>query len=146
MHYNHTQVGHLMIAITAALVFYFGVLYVRADLEPIIAVVMFLVVFIIASFSTLNVSIDDTHLRIKFGYGIHRKKFALHEISSESIQTVKNKWYYGWGIRVWFWPYMWIYHISGFDAVEFKTKSGKTFRIGTDDPQGLAHALTQSTS
>jgi hypothetical protein len=55
-------------------------------------------------------------LKIRFTNNILRKTFLLSEI--KSVKKVKNHWYYGWGIRVWFWPYMWIFNISGFDAVE----------------------------
>ena len=43
---------------------------------------MLLVVIIVLSFTTLNVTIDENYLRIKFGYGIFRKKFPLDEIIS----------------------------------------------------------------
>ncbi|MEE9525860.1 MAG: hypothetical protein V3V78_04615 [Candidatus Woesearchaeota archaeon] len=86
--------------------------------------------------------IDKEYLRIKFGYGIFKKRFALKEIIS--ARTVRNHWYYGWGIRIWFWPYMLIYNVSGFDAVEIKMKNNKIYRIGTDEPTKLERAITQS--
>ena len=100
---------------------------------------MVIVLLILASFSTLNVNIDEKYLKIKFGYGIYRKKFLLKEITSAKV--VKNKWYYGWGIRLWLWPKMWIYNVSGFDAVEIKLKDNKIYRIGTDEPTELKHAI-----
>ena len=103
---------------------------------------MVLILFILASFSTLTVVIDENYLRIKFGYGIFRKNFLLDDIAS--VKTVKNHWYYGWGIRLWFWPFMWIYNVSGFDAVEIKMKNGKMYRIGTDEPKKLEQAILQS--
>jgi hypothetical protein len=45
------------------------------------------------------------------------------------------------GVRVWFWPKMWIYNVSGFDAVEIKMKDGKTYRIGTDEPEKLEQTI-----
>jgi len=39
---------------------------------------------------------------------------------------------------------MWIYNISGFDAVEIKMKNGKTYRIGTDEPQKLEQAIVHA--
>ena len=98
--------------------------------------------FILASFGTLQVNIDENHLRIKFGYGIFYKKFSLNEITS--AKTVRNHWYYGWGIRLWFWPKMWIYNVSGFDAVEIKLKNGKMYRIGTNEPKKLEQAILHS--
>jgi hypothetical protein len=101
---------------------------------------MLLILFILASFVTLTASIDENYLRIKFGYGIFQKKFSLKEISS--AKSVKNHWYYGWGIRGWFWPrYMLIYNVSGFDAVEIIMKNGRIYRVGTDVPEELGAAI-----
>ena len=107
-----------------------------------ISTVMVLVLFILASFATLTVSIDENYIRVKFGYGIFRKKIPLTEISS--VKTVKNHWYYGWGVRLWLWPTMWIFNVSGFNAVEVTMKNGKIYRIGTDVPQELETAIKEN--
>jgi len=142
--YKHTQIGYLMLSVTLAVLVLFAWVYITASAEPpsvdsgpnfAVTAIMVLILFILASFTTLTVSIDETYLRIKFGYGIFRKKFAVNEVASAA--HVKNHWYYGWGIRVWFWPYMWIYNVSGFDAVEIIMKNGKVYRIGTDEPKKL---------
>mgnify|MGYP001589379195 FL=1 len=99
-------------------------------------------VLTLASFVTLTVSSHENCFQIKFGYGIFRKKFPLNEIVS--AKSVKNHWYYGWGIRVWFWPYMWIYNVSGFDAVEIIMRNGKIYRIGTDTPKELEAAIKRA--
>ena len=103
---------------------------------------MALILFILASFGSLQVIIDGKYLRIKFGYGIYQKKFSLNDVMS--AKTVKNRWYYGWGIRGWLWPKMWIYNVSGFDAVEIKLKNGKMYRIGTDEPKKLEQTILHS--
>jgi hypothetical protein len=87
------------------------------------------------------VTIDKEYLRIKFGYGIFRKHFILKEIIS--ARTVKNHWYYGWGIRFWWWPRILIFNVSGFDAVEIKMKNGKIYRMGTDESEKLKNVITQ---
>ncbi|MDI6717534.1 MAG: hypothetical protein QMD86_00570 [Patescibacteria group bacterium] len=102
---------------------------------------MALILFILASFTTLTTSIDENYLRIKFGYVIFRKKFSASEIVSTA--QVKNHWYYGWDIRLWFWPRMWIFNVSVFDAVEIRMKNGKIYRIGTDEPEKLETAIKQ---
>jgi hypothetical protein len=107
-----------------------------------VTAIMALILFILASFVSLQVIIDEKYLRIKFSYGIYQKKFSLNDIVS--AKTVRNHWYYGWGIRVWFWPKMWIYNVSGFDAVEIKLKNGKTYRIGTDEPKKLEQTILYS--
>ena len=139
MTYNHTQIGSLMIYVLIAVVFLFGSIILKTGVEPVVIGIMGVVCLILTSFVTLNVRIDQTHLRIKFGYGLFRKKFALRDI--KSVKTVRNNWYNGWGIRVWFWPYRWLYNVSGFDAVEIVKKDGKIFRIGTDEPGDLEQAI-----
>ena len=146
--YKHTQIGYLMLVVTLALLVLFAWVYITASAEPpsvdsgpnfAVTAVMALILFILASFATMTASIDENYLRIKFGYGIFHKRFAVSEIAS--VERVKNHWYYGWGIRLWFWPYMWIYNISGFDAVEVIMKNRKIYRIGTDAPGELEAAI-----
>jgi CTP:phosphocholine cytidylyltransferase-like protein len=103
---------------------------------------MTLIVFLLASFISLQVRIDEKYISIKFGYGIFNKKFSLDDILS--AKTVKNHRYYGWGIRVWFWPKMWIFNVSGFDAVEIKMKNDKIYRIGSDEPKKLEQAILKA--
>ncbi len=148
--YKHTQVGYLILVVTLAVLAIFAWVYLTASAELpsvdsgsnfAVSAIMVLILFILTSFTTLTVSIDENYLRIKFGYGIFASKFALNQIAS--VQTVKNRWYYGWGIRVWFWPYMLIYNVSGFDAVEIIMKNGKVYRVGTDVPEELKTAIQQ---
>ena len=144
--YKHTQIGYLILLILLALglfyVWLYGVISTEIGSNFAIIAVMALILFMLASFSTLKVTIDENYLRLKFGYGIFWKKFPVREIIS--AKTVKNHWYYGLGIRLWLWPYMWIYNVSGFDAVEITMKNGKIYRIGTDAPGELETAIKQA--
>ena len=149
--YKHTQIGYLMIIVTLAVLVLFAWVQIMARLEPpsvdsgsnfAISLVMVLILFILASFATLIVSIDENYVKIKFGYGLFKKKLSLKEINSTKV--VKNHWYYGWGIRLWLWPTMWIYNVSGFNAVELIMKNGKIYRIGTDEPAKLESAIIDS--
>ncbi len=142
MNYKHTQIGYLILFVLLAVALLFGSILNQADLDFFILVIMIFVMFLLASFASLKVMIDEKYLRIKFGYGIFRKSFMLKEIIS--AKSVKNHWYYGWGIRLWFWPHMWIYNVSGFDAVEITMKNSKRYRIGTDEPKKLERAILQS--
>jgi hypothetical protein len=38
---------------------------------------------------------------------------------------------------------MWIYNVSGFDAVELRMTDGRMYRIGTDEPHELEAAIRQ---
>ena len=142
MNYKHTQTGYLIIFISLALVLFFGFILSTTDFEPIMLAIMLIILLILISFERLTVMIDGNYLKIKFGYGVFRKKFLLSEIISAI--TVKNHWYYGWGIRLWLWPKMWIFNVSGFDAVEIKMKNGKIYRIGTDEPNKLESAILEA--
>ena len=148
--YKHTQIGYLMLSITLAVLVLFAWLQIAARAETpsyvsgtnfAITAIMALILFILISFSTLTVFIDEQFLKISFGWGIFRKKFPISEIAA--VKKVKNNWYYGWGIRLWFWPKMWIFNVSGFDAIEIKMKNGKIYRIGTDEPEKLESAIKQ---
>lgn len=151
MNYKHTQIGYLMLVVTLVVLVLFVRLYITSAAEPVsvdsgsnfaVTSVMALIVLILASFTALHVSVDGTYVRVKFGYGMYQKKFLLSDI--RSAKSVKNKRYYGRGIRLWLWPKMWIFNVSGFDAVEIKLTNGKTYRIGTDEPQKLEDAIVRS--
>ena len=149
--FKRTQISYLMIVVTLAMMALFAYMHITTSAEPpsvdsgtnlAVTSIMLLILLILASFITLSVSINEHFFRIKFGYGIFAKMFALKEIAS--VKTVKNHWYYGWGIRVWFWPYMWIFNVSGFDAVEIIMRNGKIYRIGTDKPTELEEAIERA--
>ena len=149
--YKQTQIGYLMLVITLTVLALFAWTYITARAEPpsyysgtnfLITAIMVFILFTLASFTTLTTSIDKNCLQIKFGYGIFRKKFLLSEIVS--IKQVKNHWYYGCGIRLWLWPKMWIYNVSGFDAVETIMRNGRIYRIGTDVPSELETAIKRA--
>jgi hypothetical protein len=151
--YKHTQIGYLMLVITLVVLVFFSWIQITARAETpsydsgtnfAITAIMALILFILASFSTLTVSTHEQFLKIRFGWGIFRKKFPLAEIAS--VRKVKNHWYYGWGIRLWFWPKMWIFNISGFDAFELTMKNGRIYRIGTDEPEKLEAVIKQAIS
>ncbi len=151
--YKHTQIGYLMIVVSVFVFVLFAWMQITARVEApsydsgtnfLVTSVMFLVLFILTSFSSLTVSISEGFVKVKFGYGLFRKKFLVSDIVSAT--KVKNPWYCGWGIRLSISPYMWIYNVSGFDAVEIKMKNGKVYRIGTDEPEKLEVALKQAVS
>lgn len=149
--YKHTQIGYLMLTVTLAVfvLFVWTQIATRAESPSVdsgtnflITVMMALILFIIVSFTTLTTSVEEKYFRIKFGCGIFKKEFLLSDIVS--AKQVKNRWYYGWGIRWRLWPKMCIYNVSGFDAVEITTKNGKVYRIGTDVPEDLKTAINQA--
>lgn len=139
-----------MIAVTLIVLILFFWTQINSRIEPpspdsganfAITLTMVVVIFILSSFSSLTIVIDKNYLKIKFGYGIFRKQFFLDQIVS--ARAVKNHWIHGWGIRLGLHPYMWIYNVSGFDAVEIVLKNGKIYRLGTNAPKELEAAINK---
>lgn len=138
--YRHTQFGTVNVVITVVILPLVFLPAWLAGAAPVAGLILILLLGILVLFYNLTVEIDDAHLRFRFGIGLIRKRFPLNEI--DSCRPVRNSWLYGWGIR---WtPRGWLYNVSGLEAVELKMKSGKTFRIGTDEPEVLAAALQEA--
>ncbi len=116
------------------------------DEEPAALIIMgvtFLVVLIaVFWFNRLTVIVGAGEVRAHFGPGWPRRTIAVHNIVG--IKQVRNKWYYGWGMRGI--PGGWMFNVWGLDAVELDLANGKKFRIGTDEPQDLLAALSAHTA
>jgi hypothetical protein len=98
---------------------------------------MALLALMVPLFGWLTVTVDNEAVTARFGIGLVRKRIALRNIKGAA--TVRNKWYYGWGLRMG--PNGWMYNVSGLDAVEIELKEGGWFRIGTDEPQELVRMI-----
>ncbi len=92
-------------------------------------------------FHSLTVRVSRDQIALRFGIGLIRKRFAVADV--ENAAVVRNRWYYGWGIRLT--PYGWLYNVSGLDAVEIELRNGRKYRIGTDQPAALLSAIESAT-
>ena len=146
MHYRHTQPGTLTkIILSLSIVFCFVVAAINQLMSPVAYSMYGMIALLIGIgwlFGSLTVEVDDEELRHWFGPGFWKKSYSLHEI--ESAEHVRNSWIFGWGIRLT--PHGWLYNVSGLDAVQVHLRSGRKFRIGTDDPQGLLASILQETT
>ena len=135
--YRHTQIGHLsLVAVGLSLVLVAAVLR-RGSTAPEDWAVLGIVGMIGLLFSSLTVELRDSALRIWFGPGFPRWRWPLHEIAL--ARPVRNPWYAGWGIH-WVAGY-WVFNVSGWQAIEVVPRTGRKFRIGTDEPHALLTAL-----
>ena len=108
----------------------------KAEIILILVAITFLICLLI--FYKLTISIDKEHISFKFGMGWIKKNYPFSEI--ESCVPVRNKWYYGIGIR--FLGNGWLYNVSGFEAVELRFKNSKSVvRIGTNKPTEICEAV-----
>ncbi len=100
----------------------------------VIASVFLLIGFL---FGGLTTRVGTDSLDLAFGVGIIKKSIPRKNI--ESAEAVRNRWWYGFGIRLT--PHGWMWNMKGLSAVELTYKTGKKFRVGTTDPEGLLAAL-----
>ncbi len=103
-----------------------------------------LLAFLSACFFSLQVTVDENLIRLKFGIGFVRKEIALDQI--RSCARVKNFILSGWGLKRIGRTRGWSYSVSGFESVELTLKNGQILRIGTHDPEGLFQTLQKRIS
>jgi hypothetical protein len=140
--YRHTQTSnlHLFLILPAAagLGALFAVQNSAHPAPPLMFAPFAALLLVVYLFSSLTIEITQDELIWFFGPGVWRKRMALADIASAT--PARNKWWWGWGIRLT--PRGWLYNVGGLNAVEIMSKSGKTFRLGTDDAPALAAALS----
>lgn len=138
--YEHTQIGYAVLAplLAGLLGLLAGIL--AAGSHPVLLAVSAVLLAGIAAFPTLTVEVRDGVLSWRFGLGVGRKSIALSHI--ETAAAVRNSWSYGWGIRLT--PHGWLYNVSGLGAVEIVLRGGERFRLGSDEPEALARAISDA--
>jgi hypothetical protein len=137
--YEHTQIGFVIIIALAATILFLVYLSMVMGFNPVAMAVLILLLAGLALFGTLTVKVDERLIEIQFGPGVVRKGFPLKDVAA--CRAVKNPWYYGWGIHLT--QRGWLYNVSGLSAVELRMKNGRTYRIGTDDAEGLVRAIEE---
>lgn len=135
--YRRTQLGTVTVVAVGGSALLAALIGAGTGWQPATVAVLVLLVAALGMFCCLTVEIDRRQLRCFFGPGPIRRTIDVHEIVS--AQPVRNRWYYGWGIRLT--PTGWMFNVSGLDAVELSLASGARFRIGTDRPGEVIEAL-----
>ena len=136
--YNHTQIGSIIIfAILIFLGAELAIFVAIPEARQVLPWVALLSIGVLALFSTLTVRVADGWLHCQFGIGLIRRRIRLSDV--QHAEAVRNRWWYGWGIRLT--RHGWLWNVSGLDAVELTYRSGKKFRVGTDEPDRLLKAI-----
>jgi hypothetical protein len=143
MDYRHTQTGYLAALVIAWFVIVGLATFLLGGDEATAALAITAVVFVVLAavvvwFNRLTVIVDRESVQARFGSGWPSRVFPMSEVAG--FRRVRNKWYYGLGIRRFLGG--WMYNVWGLDAVELALSDGKRFRIGTDEPDDLLAALT----
>lgn len=141
MRYRHRQTSRLVLILVPVVVAVVLALVLLTDDDPagvwISAFVIALLIVVGAVFGRLEVAVDDRSVSAAFGWGWPRRRVALDDI--ESATPVRNRWYHGWGIRKV--ADGWMFNVDGCHSVELRLRSGRVFRIGSDEPDVLAGAI-----
>lgn len=140
--FRRTQVGTVTVIAVGGSAVALALIGAGTGWHPVTVAVMVVLVAALGMFCCLTVEIDGRQLRCFFGPGLIRRTIAVHEIVA--ARPVRNRWYYGWGIRLT--PSGWMFNVSGLDAVELSLASGARFRIGTDRPSEVMMALRMVTT
>jgi len=139
--YKHRQIGTLILFALGFCVALTATVLILVPAQPVVVgLVLVILLLCIFLFWSLTVEVTEDKLVVSFGPGVIRKSFRFEDI--HDARTVRNPWYYGWGIRLT--PHGWLFNVSGFDAVELELRNNRKFRIGTDDPQQLLTAIQRA--
>lgn len=141
--YEHTQPGTMLRTIFGTILVVLTTIAtataLKGDMNAAFAVgIPITILLVIASlFHSLTVRVSQNEISLSFGVGLIQKAFLTDEV--ESATAVRNRWYYGLGIKKI--PGGWLFNVSGLDAVELRMRNGKLYRIGTDQPEELLAAI-----
>lgn len=138
--YDHTQIGYLIIVVILGIIVFLAGMVMIIPVHYAEYAVVIAVITVLFFFSSLKVRIDEDRIHVIYGIGLIRFRFRVNDV--ESCSVVNNPWYYGWGIRLT--PHGWLFNVSGFHAVQIEMRTGKKYRIGTDEPDKLARTINQS--
>lgn len=139
--YEHRQVATLILALLTIVVVWTVGLLVRTEMPHALNVSVAVVgVAFVLLFWCLNVEVTEEKVSVSFGFGWIRRSIPISDIVS--VQVVRNKWWYGLGIRLT--PHGWMFNVAGLDAVELEFRNEKKFRIGSEEPAKLHGAIEKA--
>lgn len=120
--YRHTQFGWVVFgSMLAASLIGFGAAWWTEEARPVVPLVAVLLVLVTALFGSLTIRVSDDYLECRFGIGVIRRRIKLTDV--RAARPVRNRWWYGWGIRLT--PHGWLWNVSGLDAVELTFANGE---------------------
>ena len=139
---EHQKGGVIVIALIIALLVIVAGFFMNLNeigntsLGFFLVTMLFLAIF--ALFGSMKTGVTSSEIKLTFGVGIIKKTILLHEV--KAVTVVRNKWFYGWGIR--YYGKGWMWNFSGLDAVELEFKNRKMrFRIGSGNAENLKLAI-----
>ena len=139
MTYQHTQSKpHLAVVLLVVAVVTAGLAIAFREPALIVGPAVLLGVAVLGyALSAITATVTTESTEAAFRWGRPRRVIPHEQVIG--VEVVRNRWWYGWGIR-WF-PGGTLYSVWGLDAVHLELDGRRNVRIGTDDPSGLAAAI-----
>jgi hypothetical protein len=146
--YQHKQIGIvtiLVIGLSAIFTTFVVVSALQSSSTTVLLVTGLVVtgVFILAlmAFYAFTIQIADRTVTFWFGWGVGKQSLPFDAI--QSVEIVRNPWYYLWGIKSI--PGGWLYSIApGGLAIELVLKDHRKIRLGTDHAEEVKLRLKQA--
>ncbi len=141
--YQHKQRGLVILAALApaAVLCLLLAATVKAPHAPVTLLVVATILGLCALlFSSLSIELSERSLSWWFGPGFLRKQVATTEIASAVV--AETRFIHGWGVHLT--RKGWLYNVSGFGAVHVTLRSGKSFLLGSDEPEQLCSAVKRA--
>jgi hypothetical protein len=152
--YRHRQIGWtILISAVIPLLVVFAVTHsvatpapalhsltaiVRA--QPLLLLGPVLLLVVVLLFSSLEVSVDKSVVRLRFGPGgLIKKSWPVDSISH--AVTTRTSFSQGWGIHRR--GGVTLYNVSGFDAVRLTFKDGSSALVGSNDAARLSSTINR---
>ncbi|UKN02591.1 hypothetical protein K6119_03575 [Paracrocinitomix mangrovi] len=139
MEYRTKQIGWIMVLIGPVILIALLIIVNQiedakeAAMIPLLATTAMIIIVQLLFFS-LETRVNNDTIQLSFGIGLIKKEISIENI--ESIEKVRNKFIYGWGIRRI--PGAWMWNIAGYEAVELSLKDkNQKFRIGCKNSEEL---------
>lgn len=131
--YLHTQIGWALVVPVE--IGCLACLYLAITRHLVAAWIAFVLLSLASSlFFGLTVVGTRETLMVRFGAGLVKKTFKIKEISS--IRPIKTTLLDGWGLRL-MRDGTWLFNVSGFRAVKLTMLNGRSYAVGSDEPEKL---------
>jgi hypothetical protein len=142
-HHRKTSIKAMLLFIPVTAIVGGSFVFVAKEPKPAIALLLAVLTFVavvVVVFSTLTVTIEGEALSVGFLFGVMRRRVPLADIVRAERTTVP--WWHGTGVK--YSRTTTSYLVFPGPAVSLELKSGRLFRISTEDAAALLAALAQS--
>ncbi|PCH76197.1 MAG: hypothetical protein COB96_07140 [Planctomycetota bacterium] len=137
VHYSHRQAPVWMWFAFGGLIGIGIISWLAGGWIPLVNSIFIVAILLVVLFNGLKVEVDNEKINLIYGLGLIHRNIDLSSLAEVSV--VRNKWWYGFGIRLT--PHGWMWNISGLDAIELEYRNGKRFRIGSNEPAALRDSI-----